>query len=380
MNAQLISLETYCDSLKHIQRSVVAENNTMMLVSSAVVLLVITIQQAVYGISRINKDKPTNSRFKREVTDEKQNHDLCKELGLNQLFKLKHKIELRLLKALKAVHQDKSIAKKNQDRKIRAIQLFRKEINETETLFFESHRSLKRILKGDYKSLRNLEETSKQRLEELKKATLEEEQEYNAILVAEKEEIAELKQKGHDNVSKSNTPIRKFIDKLLNDIALAADKLELQLDDDSFLKKYHAHNKNLGIETVLRLDEDDSKVSSDSSGVVMLIDSHNNQFVLSKPKDSTVTHIDSNLIRDVIYIVIFSLALSIPCSWFKLPNLFAYILTGVILGPSGINFLKVFRIFIALLTIKGASGEATTAHKLRFDVVKTTTLREQYLN
>ena len=312
-----------------------------MMLASSVVLIIITVH-AVYGVNRISENKQTNSRARREAAFKKQTHDLCKELGLNQLFKLKHQVELKLLKALKAVHQDKTIAKKNQDRKIRAIQLFRKEINETETLLFESHQSLKRILKGDYKSLRNLEKTSKQRLEELKKATLEEEQEYNAILEAEKEEMAELKQKGHDNVSKSNTPIRKFIDNLLNDIAQAADKLELQLDDDSFLKKYHAHNKNLGIETVLRLDEDDSKVSSDSSGVVVLIDSHNNQFVLSKPKDSTVTHIDSNLIRDVIYIVIFSLALSIPCSWLKLPNLFAYILTGIILGPSGINFLKVF--------------------------------------
>ena len=284
---------------------------------------------------------------KRQLVDSKRAaKDPCKELSLTQLFVLKHHIERKLLESLNNVQNDKSIERKTRERQIRAISLFRKEINETESLLYESVQSLRRVLKGDYKSLRNLEKTSKQRLEELKKATLEEEQEYKEILQAEKEEIVELQRKGHNVVKSGDTPLRKFINNLLNDISTAADRLELQLDDGSFEKRFRENNRKYAIETVLRLDEDDLTSSPDSSGVAMLIDAHNNQYVLSRPKDGTVTHIDSNLIRDVIYIVIISLALSIPCSWLGLPNLIAYILTGIILGPSGINLLQVC--FIAI--------------------------------
>ena len=291
-----------------------------------------------------------NRRDKKVIRDLNKRHlmdskkiakDPCRELSLGQLFVLKHHVEQKLLDSLKSVQNDKTIGRKGRDRQIKAISLFRKEINETESLLFESVQSLKRVLKGDYKSLRNLEKTSRQRLEELKKATLEEEQEYKDILQAEKEEITELQRQGHDAVKSKDTPLRKFINNLLNDISIAADRLELQLDDGSFEKKFRENNRKYAIETVLRLSEDDSSVSSDSSGVVMLIDANNNQYVLSRPKDGTITHIDSNLIRDVIYIVIFSLAFSVPCSWFGLPNLIAYILTGIILGPSGINILQV---------------------------------------
>ena len=267
--------------------------------------------------------------------------DPCKELSLSQLFILKHRVEMKLLGSLDIVKNDKSLERKTRDRQVRAINLFRKEINETESLLYESVESLKRVLKGDYKSLRNLEKNSKQRLDELKKATLEEEQEYREILQAEKDEITELKRQGRDDISGKNTPLRMFINNLLNDLSSAADKLELQLDNESFQKRYHENNRKYAIETVLKLDEGDSQLSSDRGSVVTLIDSHNNQYVLSRAKDGTITHIDSNLIKDIIYIIIFSLAFSIPCSWLRLPNLFAYILTGIILGPSGINFLSV---------------------------------------
>ncbi|XP_065055993.1 transmembrane and coiled-coil domain-containing protein 3-like [Rhopilema esculentum] len=312
-------------------------------------ILILIILAAIFNATsgeKIGIRKSGDQHVKNSVVIKNRNpqkvplEDPCTVLGLNQLFILKHRIELKLKNALKGVQEDKGIHKATRERQIRAINLFRKEINETETLLYESIHSLQRVLKGDYKSLRNLERTSKQRLEELKKATLEEEQELNDILQAEKDEISELKKKGFDNVSKQNTPIRKFIDTLLADIASAADKLELQLDDGSFHKKYRSKTKKYGIETVLRLDEDDSQTSTDSNSVTMLIDSQNNQYVLSKPKDGTVTHVDSSLMKDIIYIIIFSLAFSIPCSWLKLPNLVAFILTGIVLGPSGINFLR----------------------------------------
>ena len=291
--------------------------------------------------SQRSKDTIRNVNKRHVLESKRTARDPCKELSLGQLFVVKHHIEETLLDSLNSVQKDKSIEKKTRDRQIRAILLFRKEINETESLLYDSVKSLRRVLKGDYKSLRNLEKTSKQRLDKLKQATLEEEQEYKDILQAEKEEITELRRQGHNGARGQDTPLRKFINNLLSDISAAADKLELQLDDGSFEKKFRENNRNYAIETVLRLNEDDSTLSPESNGVMMLIDAHNNQYVLSRPKDGTITHVDSKFIRDVIYIVICSLGLSIPCSWFGLPNLIAYILTGIILGPSGINLLQV---------------------------------------
>ena len=271
--------------------------------------------------------------------------DPCKVMNIKQLFSLKENAEKKLQNYLEAVKMVKGISETHRKHRINAIKIFQKEINETGALVFESVNSLKRVLKGDYKSLRKLEETSKKRLEELKKATLEEQEEYNAILNAEKEEMAESKKTGDRNKSeKTGTVIRKFVDELINNIAVAADKLEMGMEDESFSRNVHGKGSNVAIETVVRLNDEDSKSQSavsNEDGVAMLIDSHNNQFVLSKPKDATVSHVDPNLIKDVICIVLFSLALCVPCHWLSVPNLFAYILTGIVLGPSGISQLKV---------------------------------------
>ena len=73
----------------------------------------------------------------------------------------------------------------------------------------------------------------------------------------------------------------------------------------------------------------------------MLIDSDSNHYVLSKPKDSTTTHIDHTLLRDIILLTMVAFVLTIVCSLIRLPSMFASIVTGVILGPSGGGYLKV---------------------------------------
>ena len=74
----------------------------------------------------------------------------------------------------------------------------------------------------------------------------------------------------------------------------------------------------------------------------MLIDSDSNHYVLSKPKDSTTTHIDHILLKDIILLTMVAFVLTIICSLLKLPSMFASIVTGVILGPSGGGYLKVY--------------------------------------
>lgn len=70
-----------------------------------------------------------------------------------------------------------------------------------------------------------------------------------------------------------------------------------------------------------------------------LIDSNNNQFVMSKSQDSTVPHEDVTLLVDLVYITSLSTVLSLICSQFNIPIMFGQIISGVIMGPSGINVL-----------------------------------------
>ncbi|XP_045567672.1 transmembrane and coiled-coil domain-containing protein 3 [Salmo salar] len=107
------------------------------------------------------------------------------------------------------------------------------------------------------------------------------------------------------------------------------------------------------VESVLRVEEeeeDGGKRRRNASrrggeveydvGLSMLIDSQNNQYVLTKPRDSTMPRSDQHFIKDLVSVVM----LSLPCGWLctmmGLPPMFGYIICGVLLGPSGLNSIK----------------------------------------
>ena len=73
----------------------------------------------------------------------------------------------------------------------------------------------------------------------------------------------------------------------------------------------------------------------------MLIDSDSNHFVLSKSRDSTVTHVDHVLIRDVMNVVMVTFGLMLLCNLLHLPTIFGAIVAGVVLGPAGTGYVKV---------------------------------------
>jgi len=92
-----------------------------------------------------------------------------------------------------------------------------------------------------------------------------------------------------------------ILDELLHDVALAADALEERIEE-------HIIDMNDGtlnggqIEAVMHIREqneidgesEDENVEIDSSDI--LVDSQNNKYVLSKPKDSTAPLIDHHLV------------------------------------------------------------------------------------
>lgn len=56
--------------------------------------------------------------------------------------------------------------------KVHTLEVFQKELNESEHLVFQALHSLQRALQGDYKDVVNMKESSRQRLEALREAAI----------------------------------------------------------------------------------------------------------------------------------------------------------------------------------------------------------------
>ena len=55
---------------------------------------------------------------------------------------------------------------------VHTLEVFQKELNESEHLVFQAVHSLERALQGDYKDVVNMKESSRQRLEALREAAI----------------------------------------------------------------------------------------------------------------------------------------------------------------------------------------------------------------
>ncbi|MGH0120249.1 UNVERIFIED_CONTAM: hypothetical protein FKN15_056574 [Acipenser sinensis] len=165
---------------------------------------------------------------------------------------------------------------------VHAFEIFQKELNESENSVFHAIHGLQTVLQGVYKDVVNMKESSRQRLEALREAAIKEEQEFVELMAAEKHQEAALKNMQQQSKSLS------ILDELLEDVWKAADRLEEEIEEHAF---------------------DDNKL-------------------------------------DIVTVVI----LSLPCGWLctviVLPTVFGYIICGVLLGPSGLNSIKVWKISV----------------------------------
>ncbi|KAM9320005.1 transmembrane and coiled-coil domain-containing protein 3 [Gastrophryne carolinensis] len=165
-----------------------------------------------------------------------------------------------------------------------------------------------------------------------------EEKEYVELLAAEKHQAEALKNMLHQNKSLS------MLDEILEDVRKAADRLEEEIEDHAFDDNKAIRGVN--VEAVLRVEEDEVKRNTsqhqveDDLGLSMLIDSQNNQYILTKPRDSTIPRADHHFIKDIVTIVMLSLPCGWVCTMIGLPTMFGYIVCGVLLGPSGLNSIK----------------------------------------
>uniref|UniRef100_A0A8C6FFY1 Transmembrane and coiled-coil domains 3 n=1 Tax=Moschus moschiferus TaxID=68415 RepID=A0A8C6FFY1_MOSMO len=264
--------------------------------------------------------------------------DGCRRLS--GLLRQKAAVLNKLEAAIRAVERDASLSDQEKLFRVHTLEIFQKELNESENSVFQAVRGLQRALQGDYRDVASVKASSRQRLEALREAAIKEETEYVELLAAEKHQVEALKNLQHRNKSLS------MLDEILEDVRRAADRLELEIEEHAFDDNKSV--KGVNFEAVLRVEEEEADLQQNLSrreveedlGLSMLIDSQNNQYILTRPRDATIPRADHHLIKDIVSIVM----LSLPCGWLcttiGLPTMFGYIICGVLLGPSGLNSIK----------------------------------------
>uniref|UniRef100_A0ABI7YRB9 Cation/H+ exchanger transmembrane domain-containing protein n=1 Tax=Felis catus TaxID=9685 RepID=A0ABI7YRB9_FELCA len=264
--------------------------------------------------------------------------DGCRKLS--GLLRQKTVVLNKLKSAIRAVEKDVSLSDEEKLFQVHTFEIFQKELNESENSVFQAIYGLQRALQGDYRDVVNMKESSRQRLEALREAAIKEETEYVELLAAEKHQVEALKNMQHQNKSLS------MLDEILEDVRKAADRLEEEMEEHAFDDNKSV--KGVNFEAVLRVEEEDAnskqnltkREAEDDLGLSMLIDSQNNRYILTKPRDATIPRADRHFLKDIVTIGM----LSLPCGWLcttiGLPTMFGYIVCGVLLGPSGLNSIK----------------------------------------
>ncbi|XP_063068378.1 transmembrane and coiled-coil domain-containing protein 3 isoform X1 [Engraulis encrasicolus] len=246
----------------------------------------------------------------------------------------------KLSQAAVAAQRDSSLSESERLYQVHILEVFQRELNESERSLFQAALGLQQVLHGDFRDVVSMKHSSRQRLEALREAAIKEEKEYLDLLAAEKHEQEALK------IAENQNKTLSVLEGILEDVRKAADRLEEEIEDHAFDNR----KEGMNVEAVLRVEDDKESLKSKNIshreapeanlGLSMLIDSQNNQYVLTKPRDSTISHADHHFIKDIILIVI----LSLPCGWLcmqiGLPPMFGYIICGVLLGPSGLNTIK----------------------------------------
>ncbi|XP_037344954.1 transmembrane and coiled-coil domain-containing protein 3 [Pungitius pungitius] len=266
----------------------------------------------------------------------------CKRLV--GLLRQKNVVVRKLAAAADAVRRDQTLSGAERLFQVHTLEIFQKEMNESEHLVFQAVHGLQRALQGDYRDVVNMKESSRQRLEALREAAIKEEQEYVELVAAEKHQQEAVKSALAQNKTLS------MLDEILEDVRKAADRLEEEIEEHAF--DNNKQMKGVNVEAVLRVEDDEEnggkrknkskqqKEVEDEMGLSMLIDSQNNQYVLTKPRDSTMPRADPHFIKDLVSVVMLSLPCGWICSLVGLPPMFGYIICGVLLGPSGLNSIK----------------------------------------
>ncbi|CAG5088300.1 Oidioi.mRNA.OKI2018_I69.PAR.g11802.t2.cds [Oikopleura dioica] len=289
---------------------------------------------------RANSEKDPNDDPLEDLNDARERTQnwlfAMDNLSPAALSTLKKELEKRVHSAMVKINETEILNDEEKKFKRELLTMFVEELKESERDMQNAIEGLRRSLTSDFRNPLELKGNSKHRLDFLRGATMHEEQSFNKLKGIE------------DMMEKYDAQINSIgvFDELLKDVARAADVLEDKIQEHIVDTPLDGRQ----IEAVMHIREntnpvvhkegveDDDEPEIDSSDV--LVDSQNNKYVLSKPKDSTSPLIDHHLVMDLITLLLMSFPMGAVCERLGLPPLFGYIMTGVFLGPSGINNLK----------------------------------------
>eukprot|EP00040_Diaphanoeca_grandis_P035486 m.223331 g.223331 ORF g.223331 m.223331 type:complete len:797 (-) comp33399_c0_seq1:132-2522(-) len=139
------------------------------------------------------------------------------------------------------------------------------------------------------------------------------------------------------------------VDQVLKQVDEKALKLKQDIEEHSFLSA----QKDAGARllTVVKIDDfgeldkdspsdDKTKRARTTAGQMSyLFDANNNKYALIRPKDTTIMPDDLLLMNDLIVILVSCFCAGLLCSLVGLPPLVGYMLTGMGLGPAGLNMM-----------------------------------------
>lgn len=217
--------------------------------------------------------------------------------------------------------------------KTRILTLYQSELNASQEALSTVLSSLNQTLYSDYHSLDIIRLSCESRLAKLQSLVLHATGNHNEALKLVEETKAAIGQ----NLSQSH---HKLIGDILNEISIAADKLEYQLKDDIFRNLVEKNGATgADVETVVKIKS--SEFDQSEKDQVLLVDSLSNQYTLSRPQDITVLIDDPHLVKDIVLLVVLCSLLGTVCCLIGLPTLFGFVIAGMLLGPAGYNTVKV---------------------------------------
>ena len=244
------------------------------------------------------------------------------------------------------------------------LEIFQRELKATGKSLVTVLQDLNQTLSSDYRSLEKIKHSCHMRLSDMREAAVFVEEDYNTILELERE-MNSL----HPNASLQSH--YHVLNEIFSEISHAADNLESILQEHLFSDSRKVEGAE--IETVVKLkeggvfehsllhvqsnlEEQNGKSQDKRSqlqppaehhheaeaqgGMSVLIDSSNNQYILSHPRDITVPIEDHRLVHDIIFLLLLSFLFGGLCSLFKVPSSFGYIFAGTVLGPTGYNCIE----------------------------------------
>ncbi|CAM4506509.1 unnamed protein product [Leuciscus chuanchicus] len=147
---------------------------------------------------------------------------------LSTLLRHKHSAVRKLGSAALVLERDQTLAPNEKLFRIHTLEVFQRELNESERSLFQAVEGLQRVLTGNFKDIVNMRDSSRQRLQALREAAIKEEQEYMELLAAEKHQQEALK------VAQDRNKTLSMLDEILEDVRKAADRLEEDIEEHAF--------------------------------------------------------------------------------------------------------------------------------------------------